>query len=155
MVTKTCIGCRMELDTETSFYRAGNTWQSRCKACHNSKRNEYYVRKPSTEHQRAVRRERYRRNHPKVENAPRKPIGLDNVSEDVKLQLKQLVADGKVSLTKISREVGLPYHSMVYWRKTGRLIPYGIHPNNPHRDGIETRTTTANAIPVKPLEDLS
>ena len=33
-IMKTCLGCSIAFEREAHFFRAGATWQSRCKRCH-------------------------------------------------------------------------------------------------------------------------
>ena len=42
---KTCLRCE-ESKPITGYYKAGAYYQSLCKQCHNSRRNEYYKKRP-------------------------------------------------------------------------------------------------------------
>jgi hypothetical protein len=49
-IMKSCLGCSIVFEREAHFFRAGDTWQSRCKRCHVIKRRDYkdnrvYVKK--------------------------------------------------------------------------------------------------------------
>ena len=88
---KSCKGCGETKPLVDNFYRAGKTYQSLCKPCHNKTRVNY------------------------SKNGPRKLRGFDALPEDRQNQIKE---DAKIMTSKDAAEKnGIKYRTFLLWRK--------------------------------------
>lgn len=94
--TKKCKDCQEVKPLDTDFYKAGPSWQSRCKRCHNKNRVNYknnagYVRRPY-----------------KFKN------------EDFIKKIKELRKQNK-KWKIIAQEVNIPYQSLIQFKRLNNI----------------------------------
>ena len=85
--TKQCKDCGIIKPVSTDFYKAGTSFQTRCKPCHNKSRSNYrYTYTPR----------------------PYKHKTPENIEK-----IKKLREQNKMKWTKISKELNIPYQSLI------------------------------------------
>ena len=99
---KLCVGCDEVKDLNTGFYRAGKSFQKRCKECHNKNRSNYSHNKKTKE---------------------KKVTGFLKLPEDIQEKIKYDLYV-KISCKKICEKYGLNYITFVRWRKSNKIPPY-------------------------------
>ena len=102
---KLCPDCNFVKPLETGFYRAGTkNYQSRCKPCHNKRRNNYA---PSISNQTYIK----------------KKIGFEKLDEKIQ---KNIIYDlyVKLNFKKISQKYNLNHTTTMRWRRTGKIPDY-------------------------------
>jgi len=95
---KYCKGCEYILQV-TNFYKAGKTYQARCKPCYNQQRKLLRDQKPK-----------------KVKSSPFKK--LDKETQDGVLKHLNMMP-----LTKIADKFNIKRHALATWKKRGMLVP--------------------------------
>jgi len=114
---KFCRSCRTAKVLETSFYKAGRSWQAFCKDCHNKNRAKFrYAPRPSV----------------------KKPKGWDILNTEVKDTIRYCLYV-RISCREISRITNIKYTTLMNWKFKG------IPPWNPETDttpeAYKTQTT--------------
>ena len=95
MSTKRCVECKEEKDKEECFFKAGTSYQSRCKPCHNAYRMTC-ARKPQ----------------------PKSGSGINKLSTVEKTKLKEMIEAHK-SIKDITAEFNMSVPGVYKWRKKG------------------------------------
>lgn len=94
---KQCKGCKFVRHLTTGFYRAGNSYQSLCKTCHNSSRGNYLRSKKLY---------------------IKRPTGFAKLSPTVQKEIKLAIQSGTPYLD-IAKTHGIPYITLMTWKKRG------------------------------------
>ena len=93
---KECKGCH-QTKLITHFYAAGNSYQSRCKPCHNIHRKTYYKKKQRV-----------------TKNGFTKL--LESTQDEIKEDIKTM------SMVKISKKYNLNVHALRSWKRRNQII---------------------------------
>jgi hypothetical protein len=102
---KLCCDCNEVKLLETGYYRAGKSWQKRCKLCHNKGRYDYKM---------------------SMKNYVPSPKGFTKLTEDTQ---KKIIYDiyVKINYKKIAIKYNLKYPTLLSWKRKG-LIPQYVEP---------------------------
>ena len=93
---KQCKDCKRFKPLDTDFYRAGGSWQSRCKPCHNINRKNY------------ANNHHYEKRVCKYKN------------EDFINKVKNLRTENK-KWCVISQELNIPYQSLIQFKRMNNI----------------------------------
>jgi hypothetical protein len=96
---KTCPDCEETKEKCTeNFYRAGKSWQRRCKPCHNANRKQYRVKSTYV----------------------KKGTGFSKLPQETQEAIKLSISN-KSTYKKIAQEHGIKYSTLCMWKRTGKL----------------------------------
>jgi hypothetical protein len=93
--------------TDEKKYKAGKSYQSYCKPCHNARRNLY----PQSER-------KTKQIRPKKE---KKPTGFKALPMDTQNEILKYV--GTMPMSKLAKMFDINPHTLRTWKKRGTLIP--------------------------------
>jgi hypothetical protein len=101
---KLCVQCNTVKSLSGGFYKAGNSWQKRCKLCHNAKRCEY-IHGGS--------------------NYTARPKGFAKLPEDLqkKIQYDIKVRVNFKDIANKYKDEGIKYQTLLNWKRKG-IPPY-------------------------------
>lgn len=96
-MVKLCEKCNIVKDLENGFYRAGTSYQTYCKPCHNKKRLDY-----------------------KITNKPYIPKkkGFDKLEDEVKSNILYDISV-KINYRKIAKKYDIKYSTLCNWKRRG------------------------------------
>lgn len=98
---KTCLSCKQILNREQHFYKAGASYQSRCKPCHIEYRKQF----PFTRTKSAY--------------VP-KPTGFAKLSPEKQEHLKSLISENK-TFKELATLTDIKYATLLSWRKKKQI----------------------------------
>lgn len=102
MEVKFCKGCETVKDLEQCFYRAGKSWQSHCKKCHNARRLHFRIT-PS--------------------KYVKRPKGFAKLDKELQ---EKIIYDIhiKISYRDIAKKYGIYYNTILNWKKNNSIPKY-------------------------------